>query len=121
MPRQETVDFMTAFAIGAVLGVGATLLLRDGSDEIEKLIREVVPVRKRARKQIRKARRGLSRKLRSATEAGESVAGAGADALDEVRSEVSDIVRAARREIARAARRGLRGTRSSILDAAPWR
>ena len=27
MARQDTVDFLTAFAVGSVLGIGATLLL----------------------------------------------------------------------------------------------
>ena len=30
MARQDTTDFLTAFAVGAVLGIGATLLLRGG-------------------------------------------------------------------------------------------
>ncbi len=28
MPRQDTVDFLTAIAVGTVLGIGATLLLQ---------------------------------------------------------------------------------------------
>lgn len=65
--KQDTIDFMAAFAIGAVLGVGATLLLRGNAEsEAEKIIRESAPLRRIAAKHIRKRRKELARRARPA-------------------------------------------------------
>ena len=41
MPRQDTVDFLTAFAVGTVLGIGATLLLQPEETRREKVVRKL--------------------------------------------------------------------------------
>ena len=118
MARQDTVDFVTAFAIGAVLGVGATLLLRgDNRSDAEKLIRELEPLRRKAGKQMRRARKGWTRRVRSAGDATQQAAGAGREALGALRGQVADIVDTARREIRHAARQSVREAKRAAKSA----
>jgi gas vesicle protein len=105
MAKQETVDFLTAFAIGTVLGVGATLLLRSGREaETERLLRELRPLRKRAVKQIRRARAGVAEGAHAAEDLGSQLVETGRTVLGEFRDEVSDIVSSARDELIDSAR-----------------
>jgi vacuolar-type H+-ATPase subunit H len=121
MPRQDTVDFVTAFAIGAVLGVGATLLLRgDVETQTERLLREMRPLRKHARKRIQRARKGLTRRMHDAETAGEDLVGSGRAALGDFRDQVADIISTARKEIDEAARDGVREAQRAVKRGA-WR
>ena len=66
MARQDTSDFLTAFAVGTVLGIGATLLLRpEPRSPRERLMRELKPYRKKLRRSA--ARVGREIRLTAAT------------------------------------------------------
>jgi gas vesicle protein len=123
MARQETADFLTAFAIGTVLGVGATLLLRSGREaDHERLIAELRPLRKRAAKQLRRARAGAASGAHAAEQLGGELLETGRSVLSEFREEVADIVSSARDEIIDSARHGVKRARrkasGNVVDSA---
>lgn len=103
MADRDTTEFLTAFAIGAVLGVGATLLLRPQPPSArERVGRELEGYRKRAGKGARRARKGIERRLEGARERGGDALSGGADIAENVREEIADLVASAKQEIARA-------------------
>src|SRR5690606_19917843 len=143
MRDQETSDLLTALAIGAVVGIGAALLLR--GEEVsrrEKLLREIRPLAKQARKKAHAARRDFERGAkragrqasRSASSAFEYVGDgarlgseaamdaaaalrrAGADGVSELRDEIAPLVNSAARELRRSAKRTVRDTRRSLRN-----
>jgi gas vesicle protein len=115
MGNQDTTDFLTAFAIGAVLGIGATLLLRpDSESEAERILRQIRPLRKKATKRMRQAGRSASRRVRGAGVLGEDVVAAGRAAIGDFRDEAAGIVEAARDEILRAARDSVKQARGAV-------
>jgi gas vesicle protein len=94
---EDTNDFLAAFAIGALVGIGATLLLGPPAGGTQRILHEIEPALKRARKGSRRMReetRDVAREFGKRGERALNVAG------DEVR-------RAARRKL-RQARRVLR-------------
>jgi hypothetical protein len=102
MARHDTNDFLTAFAIGAALGVGATLLLRPEKPNPRKQLQ------KRLKPHVRKLRKGAVRTRRSgripplpfAAEGMEDDAiRAGRELLAEFRGEVQRILDEARGEL----------------------
>ncbi|MBV9110390.1 MAG: hypothetical protein JO306_13340 [Gemmatimonadetes bacterium] len=101
MARQDTTEFLAAFAVGAVLGIGATLLLRpEPKTAKERLMRELKPYRKRVRKSAGRMAREL-RKGRVATgEIADDAIDAGRELLGEFREEVRRIITEARDELA---------------------
>lgn len=107
MARQDNNDFLTAFAIGAVLGVGATLLLRPEKPNPRKQLQ------KRLRPHVRKLRKSAARsrkagRVRVASTAAAAVQApgmeddairAGRELLAEFRGEVRRILDEARQEL----------------------
>jgi gas vesicle protein len=123
MAKQETADFLTAFAIGTVLGVGATLLLRSGREaDHERLLSELRPLRKGAVKQLRRARAGAATGAHAAEQLGTDLLETGRSVLSDFREEIADIVSSARDEIIESARHGVkrarRGARGDIIESA---
>jgi vacuolar-type H+-ATPase subunit H len=115
MAKQETVDFVAAFAIGALLGVGATLLLRSGGEsEVERVMREIRPLRKKAVKRVRRAGQGIARGVDAAESAGEELLDSGRAALGDLREQVADIIASARQEIGEAARDSVRDAQRAV-------
>jgi gas vesicle protein len=109
MAKQETTDLATAFAIGAALGIGATLLLRSGREsETERIVRELKPLRKRMRKQLNRAGRGASGGARAAEQASEKLVETGRSVLGDFRDQVTRIVQSARGEIVDTAREAVK-------------
>ena len=103
MADLDTREFLAAFAIGAVLGIGATLLMRpDPPTARERLAREMKGYGKRAGKTARRARKGMERGLDTARERGGDALSGGAGMVEDLRDEVSGIVSSAREEITRA-------------------
>jgi gas vesicle protein len=106
MPRQDTNDFLTAFAIGTALGVGATLLLRPRPKSArERLMRELKPVRgaRGARRAapvpadaVRVRRPAEVEEVEVLTE---EVISVGRELLDEFREEVQRILSDAREQL----------------------
>jgi gas vesicle protein len=102
MARQDNNDFLTAFAIGAALGVGATLLLRPEKPNPRKQLQ------KRLKPHVRKLRKGAARPRKAgpigprpaAAEGVEDDAiRAGRELLAEFRGEVQRILDEARDEL----------------------
>lgn len=110
MPRQDTVDFLTAFAVGTVLGIGATLLLQPNRTPKERVIRQLKPYRKQMKRSYSQVREGMRAGRGATSELTGEVIGAGRELLDEFRAEVADILDNARdelREVAGAQRKDL--------------
>ena len=58
-------DYITAFAIGAIVGIGATLLLAPSKPTgARRLLREIEPVLTRARKKTRRLKKDVGRRVR---------------------------------------------------------
>ena len=99
LPRQDSVDFLAAFAVGTVLGIGATLLLQPQRTPKERVLKQLKPYRKQMRRSYSHARSAV-RDSASATAdlTGETFA-AGREILGEFRDEVARILGDARSEI----------------------
>ncbi|HLL81213.1 MAG TPA: hypothetical protein VK420_01125 [Longimicrobium sp.] len=103
MPQQDdTTDFLTAFAIGTALGVGATLLLRPRPRTArERLMRELKPRRGRLRGTVPadavRVRRPEPVEVEGLTEA--DVIDMGRELLEEFREEVQRILADAREQL----------------------
>ena len=102
MARQDTTDFLTAFAVGAVLGIGATLLLRGGRPQTakERLLRELKPHRKKIGPG--RVARGVRRGRAAAADLADDAIDTGRELLAEFRDEVKRIVEDARDELVEA-------------------
>jgi gas vesicle protein len=115
--REETdsVDLFTAFAIGAMIGVGATLLLRpDTPTPSEQILNQLRPMGKRMRTAARRAGRQYSRTIAETRKAGREMSGAGKEALEELRDQVEDLLSSARNELSNTARRRLKTARRAL-------
>jgi gas vesicle protein len=102
MPRQDTVDFLTAFAVGTVLGVGATLLLQPERTPKERVTRQLKPYRKQMRKSYKHLSRGFREGSGATSELTGEVIGAGRELLGEFRAEVAEILEQAKSELGEA-------------------
>ena len=96
MPRQDTVDFLTAFAVGTVLGIGATLLLQPEETRRDKVVKKLKPYRKQMRKSYDKLARGVRSGTDATSDLTSDVIGAGRELLGDFREEVSEILEQAR-------------------------
>lgn len=99
MPRQDTVDFLTAFAVGTVLGIGATLLLQPEPSRKDRMVRKLKPYRKQMRKSYEHLARGLRDGSEATSDMTSEAIGAGRELLSDFREEVSDILDQARSEL----------------------
>jgi gas vesicle protein len=99
MPRQDTVDFLTAFAVGTVLGIGATLLLQPERTPKQRVLRQMKPYKKRMQRSYSQVRGGLRSGREATGEMTTEAISAGRELLGEFRSEVADILRDAREEL----------------------
>lgn len=99
MPRQDTVDFLTAFAVGTVLGIGATLLLQPQRSPKERVIRQLKPYKKQIRRSMEQVRTGVRGGAGATAELSGEVVTAGRELLGEFRSEVAQILGEAREEL----------------------
>ena len=121
MPRQDTVDFLTAFAVGTVLGIGATLLLQPERSPKQRVLRQLKPYKKQIRRSYSQVRGGLRSGREATGELTSDAISAGRELLSEFQSEVAEILRDARselREIAEQQRKdlskGVRRTRRKL-------
>jgi hypothetical protein len=107
MARQDTTEFLTAFAVGTVLGIGATLLLkRQPQTAKERLMRELKPYRKKMRRSAGQVARGLQRGRDATGEVADDAIEAGRELMAEFRDEVRRVVADARSELAGALEKG---------------
>jgi gas vesicle protein len=101
MARQDTTEFLTAFAVGTVLGIGATLLLkRQPQTAKERLMRELKPYRKKMRRSAGQVARGVQRGRDATGEVADDAIEAGRELMAEFRDEVRRVVAEARSELA---------------------
>lgn len=99
MARQDTVDFLTAFAVGTVLGIGATLLLTPERTPKQRIIRQLKPYRKQMRKSYGRARDAVRQGGHATGDLTTEVVTAGRELLGEFRHEVTGILDDARSEL----------------------
>lgn len=99
MPRQDTMDFVTAFAVGTVLGIGATLLLQPERTRRQRLVRQLKPYKKQLRRSYSSARGAVREGTHATGELTSELIGAGRELLSEFRDEVSEILSEARSEL----------------------
>lgn len=100
MTNENTNEFVVAFAVGALLGVGAALLLApDPPTRREKIMKELKPYRKKLRKGTKSARKELGKRASVASDYGEELVAAGRAVAEDLREEVADLVAEARSEI----------------------
>jgi gas vesicle protein len=130
MKQREDSDFMTALAIGAVVGIGAALLFRASDDlDREKIIKRLKPLKKRANRALESASRRVSHKMSDARDAGRIVGRSsrkiasdmGDDAakiLEDAREDAAKIVRQARREMQASARDSVKQAQRAMRRAA---
>lgn len=100
MAREESNDFLAAFGIGAVLGIGAALLLRpERSDPRRRLLKKAKPHGKRLRRSAKQLRAAAMRADQAAPELTGDAIETGRALLQEFRGEVARILEEARREL----------------------
>lgn len=128
MRDQESSDIIAALAIGAVIGIGAALLMRGGEmSRREKLMRELKPYRKKAQRGMRTAQevtretvgRGrdhLGRGVDAGADIAADLRDSGRAVVNDLRDELAALVSAAGDELRRTAKRTVRQTRRSIRE-----
>jgi gas vesicle protein len=99
MPRQDSVDFLTAFAVGTVLGIGATLLLQPKRTRKERLVRQWKPYRKKIRKSYQHARSAVRDGADATTDMTSALVDVGQELLSEFRKEATKILADARDDL----------------------
>lgn len=105
MPSDETSDVVLAFLIGAALGVGATLLMRNEEHlDARRVLQDLGVMHRRSR-------------LESARDTGEEIVDVGRRAVATVRDEAAEIVSAARDELVDVARRTLKEAKRAAARA----
>lgn len=111
MPRQDTVDFLTAFAVGTVLGIGATLLLQPDRGAKQRVIGRVRPYRKEMKRSYKQVKEGLRTGQAATGELTTEAITAGRELLGEFRAEVREILKEARTELREMVQQELREAR----------
>lgn len=122
MKNDQSSEYVVAFAVGTLLGVGAALLLApDPPTRREKIMKELKPYRKKLSKKTKSARKQVSRQASSAADYGDEMVTAARAVLQDLRDEVADLVADAREEISDAvdtqldsAQRALKKSRKRI-------
>lgn len=100
MPRQDTVDFLTAFAVGTVLGIGATLLLQpEPPSSRDRLLKQLKPYRKRLARNYAQARAAVGDGADATADMSGEVISAGRELIGEFREEVARILGEAREDL----------------------
>jgi gas vesicle protein len=101
MSRDQTTEYVAAFAVGALLGAGAALLLApDPPTRRERLMKELKPYRKKVQKRADKVRKRAGHQAAAVGEWSEELASASRAVLDDLREEVAGIVAEARAQLA---------------------
>lgn len=101
MLQRDAIDFAAAFAVGAVLGVGAALLLRpEPPTRAERILKDLEPYREKLRKSAHRARKGFREGAGATAEMGEALRGASRELLHDFREEIAEMIAAARNELA---------------------
>ena len=123
MNQSEDRDFLTALAIGAVVGIGAALLFRASDDfDREKIIKKMKPLQKKAGKALHSARRrathSMRERLADAGDAGRIVRKSGGRIAHDLGDDAAKIVRQAKRELEASARDSVKQAQRAMRRAA---
>jgi gas vesicle protein len=115
MNKDSTTEYVTAFVVGALVGVGAALLLApDPPTRRERVMKELKPYRKKMAKRTAKVRKQTGKQLDAASEWGDELVAASRVVLADLREEVADLVADARDQIADAVEGQLDAAHSSL-------
>jgi gas vesicle protein len=115
MRETDSVDLVTAFAIGAMIGVGATLLLRpDPPSAGEQIFKRFKPIAKRAKKAVYRVGRNYDRTVKQSRAASRELGSAGKDILDDLRDQVEEVLSSARHELSDSARKQLKTAQRAL-------
>lgn len=95
----DTTDYVTAFAVGTVIGIGAALIFRPKKTRTQRIMKEIEPYRKQASKSARRASKRLGREWDAATDRGEALVDTGRDVLERFRDELVDMASSATSEL----------------------
>lgn len=118
MRDQDNTGMWTAVTIGAIVGVGAALLIRARQeDDTHELIKRLRPVTRQAKKAATSARKEFGRRARQAGDSGEDLLAASRDVMDELRKGARDIVESTRDELRKAARDSVKDARRAARKA----
>lgn len=99
MPRQDSIDFLTAFAVGTALGIGATLLLQPKRTRRERIARKWKPYKKQIRRSYAQAADAMREGAGSTADLSSEVVSAGRELLGEFREEVAKVLQDARGDL----------------------
>jgi gas vesicle protein len=99
MANQDSVDFFTAFAVGAVLGIGATLLLQPKRTPKERIVKQWKPYRKQMGKSYRQAAEAMRTGADATSDMTGELVEAGRELLVEFRKEAAKILSEYREEL----------------------
>jgi gas vesicle protein len=115
MTEDHTTEYVTAFVVGAIVGVGAALLLApEPPTRRERVMKDLKPYRKKLRKQTAKMRKQAGKQMSAAGDWGEDLAAASRVVVQDLRDEMAQLVADARDEIADAMETQLETAHSSL-------
>lgn len=119
MNDRDNTDVWTAVAIGTIVGIGATLLVRARQeDDTHELIKRLRPVTRQAKAAAKSARDEVGRRARQAGDSGEDLLADSREILDEMRKGARELVLSTRDELRKAARESVREARNAARRAA---
>ena len=115
MAENDSVDIWTAFAIGAMIGIGATLLLRsDPPTRTERVMKQLRPLARKARRTAQRAGSRYGKSLALARHATEDLGEGGKEVIEDLQQQIEDVIASAREELGDAARRQMKLARKKI-------
>ena len=119
MERDQTTDYVTAFVVGAAVGVGAALLFAPKPPtRRERIMKELKPYRKEMEKRASRARKQVGKQAAAATDWGEEMVEASRAVVADMRGEIAGMVADARGEIADAVASQLESAQKSLKKTA---
>lgn len=101
MQHQDQVDFFTAFAVGTVIGIGVTLLLKPKSTPAERIQKQWKPYSKQMRRNYKQTRGAVSEAADATGDMSHVLALAGRDAYGEFQKEASKVLKQAQKDLKR--------------------
>lgn len=115
MQNDHSTEYVTAFVVGALVGVGAALLLApEPPTRRERVMKELKPYRKKLRKQTAKMRKQAGKQVNAGVDWGDDLAAASRAVIQDLREEVAHMVAEARDEIADAVETQLDSAHSGL-------
>ncbi len=100
MKPEQTTEYVTAFIVGTLVGVGAALLFAPSPPtRREKILKELKPYRRKIRKTRGRAKKQVSRGAAAATEWSDELVAAARAVAKDLREEIADMVAEARDQI----------------------